>query len=249
MKPSSGIRDMRLKVLGTGTSVPSLQRGSSSYLLAAKGRKVLIDVGPSVVRRLLEVGFTTRDVDVIILTHFHVDHTADLSTFLFASNYDVEPRTKSLAIVGGAGIGTFYKGLCAVYPWLMPKSYELSLVEMSEGTEDVGGLMVTTTPVSHNSESIGVRIEDRKSITFSGDTDYSMNLVSIASQTDLLVTECSFPERKAKGHLNLATLQRIVDEAHPKRVLISHLYPEWENFRGVLHAPYLLAEDGLELEV
>lgn len=52
-----------------------------------------------------------------------------------------------------------------------------------------------------------------------------------------------------KGHLNLATLQRIVEEAHPKRVLVSHLYPEWEGFRGVLHAPYLLAEDGLELEV
>jgi ribonuclease BN (tRNA processing enzyme) len=240
---------MRLKVLGTGTSVPSLQRGSSSYLLTAGGRKVLIDVGPSVVRRLLEAGFTTRDVDVIILTHFHVDHAADLSTFLFASNYDVEPRTKDLAIVGGPGIDVFYNGLRAVYPWILPKSYNLSLIEMDEGTEEVSGLTVVTTPVTHNTESIAVRIQDAGSITFSGDTDYSINLVKLASQTDLLVAECSFPERKVKGHLNLATLQKIVEEAHPGKVLISHLYPEWENFRGVLHAPYFLAEDGLELEV
>ena len=240
---------MKIKVLGTGTCVPSLQRSSSSYLVQTKQLNILIDVGPSVVRRLLEYGFTTRDIDVIILTHFHVDHTADLSTFLFASNYDVEARAKELSVLGGDGLHDFYRGLLAVYPWLLPRSYEISLREMSKGTLNKGGLVITTAQMEHNNESIGVRVEERKSVTFSGDTDYTKNLVELASGTDLLIAECSFPERKVDGHLNLEILQKIVDEANPKRVLISHLYPEWDDFSGVLQAPYLLGEDGMEIEV
>ena len=153
---------MKIKILGTGTCVPSLQRSSSSYLVQTKQLNILIDVGPSVVRRLLEYGFTTRDIDVIILTHFHVDHTADLSTFLFASNYDVEARTKELSVVGGDGLHDFYRGLLAVYPWLLPRSYEISLREMSKGTLNKGGLVITTAQMEHNNESIGVRIEEEK---------------------------------------------------------------------------------------
>jgi ribonuclease BN (tRNA processing enzyme) len=240
---------MKIRILGTGTCVPSLQRCSSSYLVQTKQLNILIDVGPSVVRRLLEYGFTTRDIDVIVLTHFHVDHTADLSTFLFASNYDVKVRTKELSVVGGDGLHDFYRGLLAVYPWLLPRSYEISLREMAKGTLNKGGLVITTAQMEHNKESIGVRFEERKSVTFSGDTDYTKNLIKLASGTDLLIAECSFPERKVDGHLNLEILQKIVDEANPKRVLISHLYPEWDDFSGVLHAPYLLGEDGMEIEV
>jgi ribonuclease BN (tRNA processing enzyme) len=240
---------MKVKVLGTGTCVPSLQRCSSSYLLRTKQVNILIDVGPSIVRRLLEYGYTTRTIDVIVLTHFHVDHTADLSTFLFASNYDVEARTRPLTIIGGPGINEFLENLIKVYRWLTPKSYELFLREEVDCKFNLGGLVITVTRVAHNDESIAIRIKDHKSVTFSGDTDYTKNIVNLASGTDLLVAECSFPVRKVDGHLNLETLQRIADEANLKRVLISHLYPEWEDFHGVLHAPYLLGEDGMEIEV
>jgi ribonuclease BN (tRNA processing enzyme) len=240
---------MNIRVLGTGTCVPSLHRCSSSYLVQTKRLHILIDVGPSIVRRLLEYGFTTRDIDAIVLTHFHVDHTADLSTFLFASNYDVEARTKPLTIIGGPGINDFFENLIKVYRWLTPKSYELFLREEGDCTLNLEDFVISVTRVEHNDESIAIRIEEHKSVTFSGDTDYTKNLVKLASGTDLLIAECSFPERKVDGHLNLETLQRIVDEANPKRVLISHLYPEWDDFSGVLHAPYLLGEDGMEIEV
>jgi ribonuclease BN (tRNA processing enzyme) len=69
---------MKLKILGTGTATPSLQRASSSYLLSTTWGNILVDIGPSVVRRLLEYGYTTDDVDMVVLTHFHPDHTAGL---------------------------------------------------------------------------------------------------------------------------------------------------------------------------
>jgi len=240
---------MKLRCLGSGTSVPSLERSSSSYVVTLKRHRILIDIGPSVVRRLLEYGYKLNDIDIIMLTHFHVDHTADLSTFLFACNYGIEPRMEPLLIIGGPGVHTFYRRLARVYPWITPNNYELDIKSMSRDSVYLDDLCITTERMRHNRESIGIRMEEKKSITFSGDTDYTTRLERLAQGTDLLVVECSFPERKVKGHLNLPFLERLVAKANPKKVLISHLYPEWQLFRGVLQSPYLLAEDGMEIVV
>jgi ribonuclease BN (tRNA processing enzyme) len=240
---------MRLKILGTGTSIPSLKRGSSAYVAHAAGRTILIDAGPATVRRLLEFGYSVDDIDMLILTHFHVDHTADLSTFLFACNYGVIAREKPLTIIGGQGMHKFYRGLSAIYPWLAPRFYKLAIKSMPSGSFEEAGLLIETKRMNHNRESIGIRIDDGKCAAITGDTDYSRNLVNLARHADMLVAECAFPEKKVKGHMNLETLERVVREAAPRRVLLTHLYPEWDDFRGVLHAPYLMGEDGLEVDV
>jgi ribonuclease BN (tRNA processing enzyme) len=240
---------MKVKILGSGTLNPSLERGSPSYLVTDHGLNILVDIGPAVVRRLFEYGISSNDIDIIVLTHFHVDHSIDLSTFFFVSNYGVQERTKPLLVIGGQGLHKFYRGLLRVYPWVKPKTYELTLKSMAAGILEIGGFTMKTARVNHNRESIALRIEAGKTVTFSGDTGYSKNLARLSAGTDLLVVDCSFPEKQVKGHLNLAVLERVVREAKPKKVILSHLYPAWEQFRGVLHAPYLLAEDGLEVKL
>lgn len=240
---------MKLTILGTGTSTPSLKRGSPSYLLTTRRQKILVDVGPAVVRRLLECGYAVTDIDVIVITHFHVDHTADLSTFLFACNYGEEARTKPLMIIGGPGIHGFYDGLKKIYRWIVPKSYELSIVTMKRGTLQLDGMVVETFPVNHNRESVGVRVQERKTVAFTGDTAYSKDLIKLAAGADLLVAECFFPFRTVKGHMNLDALDSVVREAKPKRVILTHLDPEWDDFKDVLHTPYLLGEDGMTVSL
>jgi ribonuclease BN (tRNA processing enzyme) len=241
---------MKVRFLGTGTSVPSLKRLSSSYLVSTERQRFLVDVGPSVVRRLLEEGFTVDDVDGVMITHFHVDHTADLSTFLFACNYGATVRRKPLAIVGGQGIVRFFRGLKAVYPWIAPKSYRLTLHSLPTGSLEVEGATIETTRVNHRRESIAVKITEKgKSVVFSGDTAYSRNLERIAGGVDLLVAECAFPHRNSEGHSNLTVVEKMVSRAQPRRVILTHLYPEWDDYPGVLHTPCLLGEDGMEMEV
>ena len=244
---------MKLKILGTGTATPSLQRASSSYLLSTAWGNILVGIGPSVVRRLLEYGYTIDDVDMIVLTHFHPDHTVDLATFLFASNYGDVTRKKPLILLGGRGLEEFYENYVRLYRWLSPAGYDLILKSLPTGEWSVGEVTIKTSKSSHNPESIALRVTEGKSeakgIVFTGDTDFSKDLVALADGADLMVSECSFPEKKIHGHLNLADLQRIVKEAKPRQVILSHLYPDWEAFNGVLHAPLLLGIDGLDIEL
>lgn len=240
---------MKLTILGTGTATPSLERASSSYLLETGWGRILIDIGPSVVRRLLECGYATQDVDMIVLTHFHPDHTVDLATFLFASNYGDPPRDKPLRLLGGKGVESFFKRFVRLYKWLAPVGYRLTVTPLPTGTLWLGPVSVRTVRANHNPESIALRVEQETSVVFTGDTAYSRRLVELATNVDALVTECSFPEKTVRGHLNLATLKRFVRKARPKRVILSHLYPEWDRFHKTLPAPFVLAVDGLEVDL
>jgi ribonuclease Z len=197
---------VRVTILGTGTATPSLHRSSPSYLVSTAGATILVDVGPSVVRRLLETGHGVNDVDVIVLTHFHPDNPGDLAAFLFAANYGVERRRRDLILVGGRGVRLFFRRLARVYPWIVPTLYRLTVRALPHGTMRAGAVRITTTPMRHKDESIGVGIEEGTGGRLLRRHRFDARFSDPRSRADLLVAECSFPERKLEGHLNLAAL-------------------------------------------
>jgi ribonuclease BN (tRNA processing enzyme) len=106
--------------------------------------------------------------------------------------------------------------------------------------------------MAHISESVGYRIEfeNGRSIAISGDTDYCRDIVDLASEVDLLVLECSFPdEKKVKGHLTPFLAGRIGLESGCKRLLLTHFYPICDEFdilkecRQVFQGEIILGED------
>jgi len=84
----------RVTILGSGTCVPSLTRSACAVLLETSGSRLLFDLGPGTMRRLLEAGVTIEEIDWIVLSHFHPDHSAELAPYLFASRYGDEPRRR-----------------------------------------------------------------------------------------------------------------------------------------------------------
>ena len=73
-----------LTLLGTGTCQIEHNRRASSVLIELEGLPVLFDCGHGVVQRLLEVGIRHRDVEHVVLSHFHPDHVSDLVPLLQA---------------------------------------------------------------------------------------------------------------------------------------------------------------------
>ena len=80
---------MELIVIGSGTGVPSLRRGSPALALKAAGRLLVLDLGPGTLRALLRLGLNFSAIDVLALTHLHPDHVGDLIPFLFATRYSL----------------------------------------------------------------------------------------------------------------------------------------------------------------
>ena len=222
---------MELILLGTGTAVPSLKRSSSAYLLKINNKNILIDCGPGTVRRLLDVGVTYNDIDLILITHLHPDHTADLVPLLFANRYHGRPRVKELPMTGGKGFSAFLSDLDKTFDGaLSPQLYKIPVKEVDDESWKWEGIGFFSRPLRHTEISRGYVLErDGKRAAFTGDTGYSSELVELASGVNLLVCECSFPdEMGVDGHLTPSEAAMAAEEAGVERLVLSHFYPEVE---------------------
>src|ERR1700760_2417311 len=95
-----------VQVLGSGGPELQDKRASSSYLVWQDGQaRVLVDAGGGSALRFGGSGAKMSQLDVILFTHFHVDHSADFPALAFSSWF--EERDRPLPVYGPAGNSEF----------------------------------------------------------------------------------------------------------------------------------------------
>lgn len=251
---------MELIVLGSGTGVPSLRRGSPAYAVRAAGKLIMLDLGSGACRSLLHYGLDFSQIDVIAITHLHPDHIGDLVSFLFATHYSLGyTRTVPFALLAAEGFREFHAQLKGPFGrWVEAPAGLMDIWELKPEEPDVvvfEGLTIQSAPTNHIEGSLAYRLEeDGKSLVYSGDTDVSDTLVELARGADLFILECANPF-KVPGHLTPSEAGRMASQAGVKRLLLTHFYPPCDEvdvaalaaqeFSGEI----IRAEDGLRLEV
>ncbi len=224
---------------------------------------MLFDSGPGTMRRLLETGTTIFELTQIFYSHFHPDHTAELVPLLFATKYpDLRRRDSMLTVCGGIDFANFLSGLQQVYAgWIeLPESILQTIELDNTGPDalDFKDFRVQSIPVVHNPESIAYRITGRRgrSVVYSGDTDYSDNLVTLARNADLLICESALPDGlKVDGHLTPSAAGEIAARAGVERLVLTHFYPECDQAdierecRKTYSGPLHLARDLMRFEL
>jgi ribonuclease BN (tRNA processing enzyme) len=249
---------MEISVIGSGTGVPSFRRGSPGMVIRIGTSTLLLDSGSGTLQRMLRANIDFKEVDYLLYSHFHPDHTADFVPFLFASNYGSdEKRTGELTVIGPKGMHHFYEGLKAVYGrWIEPQDYTLNLMEIGEEESTFPDFSLQGFYMLHSESSIGFRLtgRDEKAVAYSGDTDFCANLIALGRDVDLLILECSFPDsRKVEGHLTPSLAGRVAREAGCKRLLLTHLYPPCDDedivmvVKDQFSGEVILAEDLMKI--
>jgi ribonuclease BN (tRNA processing enzyme) len=255
--------EVTVTILGSGTIVPSLARSACSFLLEAAGQKLLFDIGPGTMRRLLEAGTTINEIDLLLLSHLHPDHSGELASFLFATKYpETYRRRRPVTLAGARGLRKFFDGLTGVYgDWIVLPEDLFSLRELDNRKPDAlaaGPMAVRSRPVLHTDNSIGYRVElpGGIALAYSGDTDLCDNLVKLAENAALFICECSLPDgMKVAGHLTPSEAGEAAARAGAKRLVLTHFYPECDGVdieaqcRRTWQGPLALAEDLMKIRI
>jgi ribonuclease BN (tRNA processing enzyme) len=144
---------------------------------------------------------------------------------------------------------------------LLSQPFPIELHEVSidnAGFEMMPGLRAQTFSTPHTQESLGVRLtdDDGTTMVYTSDTGYSAGLAEFAREVDLLILECSFWRRKpTPKHLELDDAMRVAQLAEPCQLVLTHLYPEWDEIdieskaRELWSGKIIAAHDGLRLEI
>ena len=208
-------------------------------------------------------GTTIFDVSYIVFSHFHPDHSGELASFLFSSKYPArDSRKRPLTIISGKGFADFYNGLKRGFGhWIELEPGLLHIVELNNTARDTyacEAFTLESAPVQHNDESIAYRLTGPGgiSVVYSGDTDFSDALITLADNADLLICEAALPDEcKVEGHLTPSLAGTIAARANVRKLVLTHFYPECDQSdiekqcRKTYAGPLVLAEDLMKIQV
>lgn len=107
---------LSIMVLGSGGPIATASgRASAGYLIFVNRQpRILMDVGGGTFQRIAASGVNLSKLDTILLSHLHIDHTADLSavvkTIYFHNNAAGTARTAPINIYGPVDNGVPFPG-------------------------------------------------------------------------------------------------------------------------------------------
>lgn len=246
---------MRAYFLGTNGWYDTNTGNSVCVLLDTKDRYIIFDAGN---------GFYKIDRYIkgdkpiyLFLSHFHLDHIIGLhilAKFNFKQGID---------IYGTPGLNALFKKVINA-PYTIP----ISRLKMSVRLHEINGhsllpLGIEYRLLKHSSVCYGYRVlAEGKTVSYCTDTGVCNNLLSLAKESDLFITECSLKkgrENLSWFHLNPESAARVAKKAKAKKLVLIHFDAAlYLNYKQRLKAgcqarkifkPTLVGGDNLEVNI
>jgi ribonuclease BN (tRNA processing enzyme) len=241
-----------IEFVGTGDAFGSGGRRNTAILVRSRGKTLLMDCGPTTLVGLKSLGIDPREIDAIVVSHFHGDHVAGIPFLLIDYAYDSK-RNTPLEIVGPEGVRKHIEGVKDqfYYTTIESSGYELCYREYTTHQPmKLPGFTITPLPAVHQPDTRphGLRVQtDDRTVFFTGDTGWHDDLPGQVGDADLFISECVFMEPSFEFHMSHHRLVAERARFDAGRTVLTHLGAEV--LADLDRVEFDTASDGLKLEI
>ncbi len=211
---------MKLSIIGYWGAYPEANEATSGYLFQSENVNVLIDCGSSVISKLQNI-IALKDLDAVILSHYHADHIADIHCLQYAALIDMQlgKRNTPLPIYGLVDETHFET--------LNFQHCTEGIAIREESTLTIGNFHFSFVKTLHPDPCFAIRITEKdKTIIYTADTGWFDGLVDFSRYSDLLICEASLyntNKNMVEGHLTAGEAGKLANMAKVERLVLTHL--------------------------
>ncbi|WP_078548320.1 MBL fold metallo-hydrolase [Litchfieldia alkalitelluris] len=212
---------MKVTIIGYWGGFPAANEASSGYLFEHDGFRLLVDCGSGVLSQLQNY-VQLKDIDAVILSHYHHDHIADIGPLQYArliSTY-LHKETSVLPIYG-------HHDDEGGFDQLQYKDITKAIVYQADDTLQIGPFSLSFMKTKHPAVCYAMKIEvGNYSVVYTADSSYMDEFIHFSMNADLLLCECNLygdQDGSKMGHMTSVEAGKIAHEANVKQLILTHL--------------------------
>jgi phosphoribosyl 1,2-cyclic phosphodiesterase len=248
-----------IKFLGTAGArfvVMKQLRASGGLWLTLDGTHVLIDPGPGALIRCLtsRPKLDPQDLEGIILTHRHLDHSNDINIMIEAMT-NGGFKKKGVVFAPRDAL----EGDPVIFKYARDQVNHIEILK-EKGAYQIGNITFETPiQMKHGVETYGINFKGKtSSISLITDTDYFTDLASYFTGDILIVNVVMLQDKNTIEHLCLQEAEQIIETNKPRLAILTHFgmgmvkAKPWEiaeHLTKKLGIEVIAARDGMQIDI
>jgi ribonuclease BN (tRNA processing enzyme) len=246
---------MQLRVLGASGTYPTARNPSAGYLVTHGEAALWVDAGSGTLAALQEL-MDPGDLTAVIVSHVHVDHSADVFPLYHYLRFGPAPRV-------GMPLFVPERTAPALAAFADPSGDHFGevfdvVVPLDGSHHTLGPFRIGFGRADHPVPTLLVRIEaGSRSLAYTADTGTGCDLVGLASDANTLLAEATFQgvDKPAPHHLTAREAGDIAHRAGVERLILTHILPTLDRKQSIEEAAarfggdIMAAAPGLEVVI
>ena len=209
---------LKVIILGSGNAFGhGNQFQSSHYIEFEEKHKLLLDCGPTILQALQSAEVNIDDLQFLLISHLHGDHTAGIPFLLLHYKYVLKRFTNPLQIIGPPGLKDHLMHLLTGnYPNLLsPEENLFNVYEILVNKEIkiLDSIVIRSYEAHHITNAFGYTIQfSTLKVIYSGDNKLDADQIKHFSNGTVLIHELSTLHSTEGGHTSWDLMKNYVDE-------------------------------------
>ncbi|MBT4151187.1 hypothetical protein HOE52_04440 [Candidatus Woesearchaeota archaeon] len=217
---------VQLVFLGTAGSsavVSKQLRASGGIVMRMDDLQFHLDPGPGALLKAKEYGVNLHHTTAVLVSHCHINHCNDLNVVVDAMTHGgIEHRG---VVLGSKSVLQHYGESHPVLTYHHQGLLERIIPLEKSHKIGIELIEINALSVDHTDETaIGFKFFFPKfTLSYTGDTAFSEELVQQLSGTDILILNVPYPGNKAEGkNLDTESAIKMISQVRPRLAIITH---------------------------